>query len=140
MKKEHKSCPSSTCEDGAVLLGVINEDGSVGYISTPITIDENFVKEAHKQGNPESNFRFSNTCVEAGCQQWHTGKCGVITKIMGSNANVELEPSCRIAPSELPADGFTRKARKHAVFALILLPICWWRQKHRKYKKKKAAP
>ena len=37
MKKEHKSCPSSTCEDGAILLGVVNEDGTVGYISTPVT-------------------------------------------------------------------------------------------------------
>ena len=92
MKKEHKSCPSSTCEDGAILLGVVNEDGTVGYISTPVTIDEDFVKEASLHGNPENNFRFSNACVEAGCRQWQTGKCGVIKNIMESNAEVDLEP------------------------------------------------
>ncbi|MEO6313493.1 MAG: hypothetical protein ABIU63_03870 [Chitinophagaceae bacterium] len=92
MKKEHKSCPSSTCKDGAILLGVVNENSTVGYISTPITIDEAFVKEANRQGNPEQNFRFSNTCVEGGCQQWQQGKCGVIKNIMGMNDELELEP------------------------------------------------
>ena len=92
MKKEHKACPSSTCEEGAILLGVVNGDGSVGYISTPITIDENFIAEASKQGNPETNFRFSNNCVESGCQQWQTGKCGVIKSVMEGNQDLELEP------------------------------------------------
>ncbi len=92
MKKERKSCPSSTAEDGAILLGVVNEDGTVGYISTPVTIDDAFIQEASQHGNPEHQFRFSNACVEAGCRQWQTGKCGVIKNIMESNADVELEP------------------------------------------------
>jgi len=32
MKKNGKGCPGITLPDGAVLLGVVNEDGSVGFL------------------------------------------------------------------------------------------------------------
>ncbi len=102
MKKDRKSCPSSTCEEGAILLGVVNSNGTIGYVSTPVTIDQEFIDEAQQQGVPESNFRFSNTCVESGCRQWSNGKCGVIQKIMWSNEDVSLPaqlPDCSIRDS-----------------------------------------
>jgi hypothetical protein len=102
MKKTDKSCPSSTCEDGATLLGVVNANGTIGYISTPVTIDEDFIREARQQGDPESQFRFSNRCVTTGCKQWSHGKCGVIDKIVHNNEGIELPeqlPDCSIRSS-----------------------------------------
>ncbi|MEP7277127.1 MAG: hypothetical protein ABI813_00670 [Bacteroidota bacterium] len=74
------------------MLGVVNGDGAAGFLSTPIIIDETFIKEASRQDDPEQHFRFSNECVEAGCRQWQSGKCGVINNIMEGNEEVELEP------------------------------------------------
>ncbi len=102
MKPADKSCPSSTCEEGATLLGVVNGDGTIGYISTPLTIDQDFIKEAREQGDPESNFRFSNKCVTTGCRQWSNGQCGVIDKIIHNNEDLNLPtrlPDCSIRSS-----------------------------------------
>ncbi|WP_276482194.1 hypothetical protein [Paraflavitalea pollutisoli] len=92
MKTTDKSCPSATCEEGAILLGVVNGDGTIGYISTPMTVDHDFVQEVHEQGNPESSFRFSNKCVTSGCRQWSNGQCGVINKIIHNNEDLDLPP------------------------------------------------
>ena len=82
------TCPSSRCEPGATLLGVIEADGTVGYITPRLTIDEAFVERAHEGRRPESRFRFAGQCVESGCRQWTGTRCGVIDRVMGAG----LEP------------------------------------------------
>ncbi len=102
MAKLEKTCPSSTNEIGATLLGVVNQDGSVGYFSNPVIIDESFKEIFNETEAPESKFRFSNTCVEKGCKQWQNGACSVIKNVMNLNENANLEvklPDCSIRPS-----------------------------------------
>jgi hypothetical protein len=79
---EERTCPSSRCEPGATLLGVVNSDGTVGYVTTPLTIDEDFVATANEGRTPERRFRFAGPCVEGRCQQWTGSRCGVIDKVL----------------------------------------------------------
>ncbi len=95
-----KSCPSSVAQPGAVLLGVMNDDGSLGYLETPIEIDEDFITGAGEGAELERRFRFSSKCVKSGCAQWHDGKCGVIEKMIDLNPGWHEQhpslPSCSI--------------------------------------------
>ena len=36
------TCPSAPCEPGATLLGLVGEDGRVGYLTPAIRIDRDF--------------------------------------------------------------------------------------------------
>ncbi len=99
----NKSCPSSVAQVGAILLGVINDNGSVGYLETPVEIDEDFLTTAGENAALERRFRFSSKCVKSGCEQWHDGKCGVIERMIDLNPdwhehNPSL-PSCSIRPT-----------------------------------------
>lgn len=101
MKTRHnRSCPSSTAHPGATLLGMVNENGSVGFIETPITIDETFLQTAGEGIDLEKNFRFSSRCVQNGCQQWENGNCTVIQKIIAAAPDWHSQqpklPACSI--------------------------------------------
>lgn len=100
--KEIKSCPSSTASEGSILLGVINTNGTVGFINNKVELTGELYHEILKKGEPEKHFRFSTNCVEAGCQQWKSGNCSVIKKIFFANEDLELEsqlPDCSIRSS-----------------------------------------
>jgi hypothetical protein len=102
MKKGSKSCPSSTLSDGAILLGVVNKNGTVGFISNPVEVSGKLYDELREQDNPEKHYRFSSSCVESGCHQWQQQQCSVIKKIMHANEDAELEqqlPDCSIRSS-----------------------------------------
>lgn len=88
-------CPSSRCEDGAVLLGVVSADGRVAFAQDLIVIDKEFVRVAHEGRSPEKRFRFGSPCARGACHQWTGERCGVIDKVMET-----IEPSA--AHPELP--------------------------------------
>lgn len=90
-------CPSYSCKPGAQLIGIINSEGLVDYISTKITIDENFVDEANKGREPEQRFRFAGKCAKSGCNQWDKqgSQCGLIDNIIdliNHVESIELKP------------------------------------------------
>src|SRR5215210_4139244 len=91
------ACPSSRCEPGATLLGVIEADGTVGYITPRLTVDENFVERARRGRAPERRFRFSGPCVEAGCRQWTGSRCGLIDRVLDAGLDPP-EPEGRGLP------------------------------------------
>lgn len=102
MNKELKSCPSSVAAEGSILLGVINKNGTLGYIANKTEVTPELFAEISKTEEPEKHFRFSSTCVESGCRQWDKGHCGVIKKIMHTNDDLQLEeqlPECSIRSS-----------------------------------------
>ena len=78
---ETKLCPSARCEPGAILLGVVKDDGTVGHLPMPLTVDEDFVAEADADGQAETRFRFASPCQRAGCRQWENGGCGVVRDV-----------------------------------------------------------
>lgn len=77
-------CPSSRCQEGAILLGIVLADGRVAFAKDRIIVDEGFVQNATAKGSrpPESRFRFSSPCAKGGCHQWTGSRCGVIDSVM----------------------------------------------------------
>jgi hypothetical protein len=98
MKKQLKSCPSSVAVKGALLLGVVNEEGRVGYISSKIDVTEELMAQINEMPHPEKHFRFSSNCVECGCRQWQNGNCSVIKNIVSSPGSPKDNhlPDCSI--------------------------------------------
>ena len=95
-----KACPSGPCQEGAILLGVMTQGGTLAYVQPPTRVDADFVARAKAMGRPESRFRFSVPCIEAGCPQW-TGKgCAVVDKVLEEEEPVTTEsgrlPRCAI--------------------------------------------
>lgn len=93
-----RTCPSAPCEPGNVLLGLVQADGRVGYLTPPMAIDEEFVAIARRGRSPGKRFRFAGPCVESGCAQWSGGRCGVIDSVLEERD--ELLPNG--APAALP--------------------------------------
>ncbi len=99
-----RTCPSAACEPGAILLGLVDAEDRVGYLSPPLRIDEEFVARARQGRSPEKRFRFASACVEEGCRQWADGRCGVIDEVLASAEAVALAepgtlPHCAIRSS-----------------------------------------
>jgi hypothetical protein len=100
-RAEKAACPSARAEPGAILLGVVGEDGRVQYLKDRIEIDQDFIDLASQDGPLEQRFRFGGTCVESGCQQWDGGKCRVIETVasfLEPETTASLPP-CSIRPT-----------------------------------------
>jgi len=95
-----KSCPSAFLHEGALLLGVMTPSGTLSYVQPPTRVDADFVARAKAMGRPESRFRFSAPCVEAGCPQWTGEGCAVVDNVLEEEEPVQLEsgrlPRCAI--------------------------------------------
>jgi hypothetical protein len=90
-------CPSARCQEKAILLGVIQQDGSVSFLAERMKVDQFFVELAHQGRTPEKRFRFADTCLKCGCQQWTGSRCGVIDRLMADNPEFRAAlPSCSI--------------------------------------------
>ena len=80
---ESLMCPSHRCKPGSQLLGMRQDDGTVAIFPTPLPIDDAFIKKAKEDPlPPEQRFRFTNKCIEAGCNQWTEKGCGVVERIV----------------------------------------------------------
>lgn len=96
-------CPSNKAKNGSELLGVRQDDGTVAILPQTLPVDEDFIRKASLDGmEPEKKFRFTNKCVESGCQQW-TGKgCGVVEQVIQFLDHLPVKdaiPECPIRPS-----------------------------------------
>jgi hypothetical protein len=90
-------CPSSRCEEGAVLVGVVLSDGRVGYAADRVEIDAEFVRTASEGRAPERRFRFASPCARCACSQWTGTRCGVIDRVMDATAGIPgALPACSI--------------------------------------------
>lgn len=101
MKPKPVLCPSGRCEDGAMLLGIVQSDGRVGYLGAPIEIDQEFVAKASAGRTPERRFRFGTRCLRSGCRQWTGSRCGVIDEVVAmvpEEEKVAALPACGIRP------------------------------------------
>lgn len=100
VSKQSFTCPSSVCDDNALLLGVIGSNGRVGYVTPPLQVDHSFIDAvAATGGHAERRFRFAGTCVEGRCAQWTGNKCGAIEIALSTYAEVDSDlglPACGI--------------------------------------------
>jgi hypothetical protein len=100
-----RMCPSARCEEGAILLGIVGKDGVVGYVRPQMKVDAEFVRRAREGRKPEKRFRFSQPCIESGCQQWTGNRCGVIDRVLPAaqeagaiDTSSNALPRCTIRP------------------------------------------
>lgn len=98
----HLMCPSAPCNKGAMLLGVVQSDGCVGFLPQPLRINEDFIAKARQGRRPEKRFRFTSRCEKSGCKQWTDNKCSVIDRVLRlapiNETGTEV-PECAIRPS-----------------------------------------
>jgi hypothetical protein len=83
----------------------VQADGRVGYISTRILIDREFVEAAGAEAT--KRFRFSNRCIEESCQQWSGSRCS-----LGDAVAEHPEPE-RAPGSPLPHCAIRPQCRWH---------------------------
>lgn len=77
------SCPSAPLYKNSELLGIVNENGEVDLLTTPLELDDDFIAIANAQEKkPEERFRFTNKCVKSGCAQWKNNSCGVVATVL----------------------------------------------------------
>lgn len=94
-------CPSSKAQDGARLIGIRQDDGTVAILPQPLQINEDFILEANRSSRAEQKFRFTNKCVESGCTQWTGSRCGVADKVISVIHDLPVQealPDCGIRP------------------------------------------
>jgi hypothetical protein len=100
---ENKLCPSSTCQTGALLLGVVGSDQKVNLLDPPIPINDEFAETVKAAGNPENRFRFAGKCAKSGCSQWTGSSCGIMDELAMANHLLEVInenlPACAIRPT-----------------------------------------
>jgi hypothetical protein len=99
-------CPSSTCKEGAILLGIVLPNGKVAVSSTEYIVDAEFVEEAKSGRLPEERFRFAGKCASSGCGNWKEHKCSVIELVkddidqtVGKSPGASPLPDCAIRTS-----------------------------------------
>jgi len=90
---ERYTCPSAPCDAGATLLGLIDENGRVGYLTPAMTIDQEFVEKVERGRSPRKRFRFAGPCVEEKCEQWTGSRCGVIETVFEAVETLDPEPA-----------------------------------------------
>jgi len=99
VRSEKILCPSSTCQENAILIGIVMRDGRVAFSSDQIIINKEFIQIARRGRSPEKRFRFGGLCVKSGCNQWTGSRCGVIDTIIestGENNETVSLPDCSI--------------------------------------------
>jgi hypothetical protein len=93
-----RTCPSSSCREGALLLGVMTASGRLAYLHPPTQVDADFVARETARGSPERRFRFAGPCVEHHCPQW-TGQGCAIADLAAEAVDIGFPAS----PRQLPA-------------------------------------
>lgn len=92
-------CPSSRCEEGHLLIGIVGPTGLISLLPDALPVDAEFNRIAHEGRAPEKRFRFASPCEGAACQQWTGSRCGVIDEVMGlmvAEPPPGREPPCAI--------------------------------------------
>ncbi|MFC5994085.1 hypothetical protein ACFQE5_07655 [Pseudonocardia hispaniensis] len=96
-------CPSSTCREGHLLLGIVGPDGTVVGLFPPLEVDRGFVETATAgRRPPESRFRFAGPCAESSCGHWDGARCRVgdaLTAAAPRLAEPVPPPRCAIRAS-----------------------------------------
>lgn len=96
-------CPSNKAKTGSELLGVRQEDGTVAILPQTLPVDQAFLDKVSMDGiAAEQKFRFTNKCIESGCQQWNGKGCGVVEQVIQFLDHLpvsETIPDCPIRPT-----------------------------------------
>ena len=116
-----KICPSSRCEEGALLLGTVRQDGSIAFAAEPRRVSPEFVEAALKTGEPEHRFRFAGPCAANQCRQWAGGKCSVPDTV--ARLLADFEHQRKVAPAHCAIRHECRWFAQESYAACELCPL-----------------
>ena len=85
-------CPSAPAAPDSQLIGVIEPEGRVANLVTPLTVDAAFIERARQDGPPEVRFRFASACQQSRCSHWAGNECGLIGRLKTLVPHSEEEP------------------------------------------------
>jgi hypothetical protein len=120
--KAVKLCPSSRCEEGSTLIGIVNAQGRIDFMAEPIAIDSSFVAAAKEGRPPEQRFRFSSPCLKRGCEKWDGERCGV-ARILHQRGPELLPPD---DAARLPRCAIRPDCRWHGEYGDPICYTCSW--------------
>jgi hypothetical protein len=92
-------CPSAPVQEGALLLGRFNANGTLAFAVTPLPVSAEFIVAAAEAGDIGKRFRFSAPCMQRGCSRWQEGTCTVATaaaQVASQSDGTEDLPTCFI--------------------------------------------
>src|SRR5688572_18240761 len=103
-------CPSSRCEEGAALIGLVTTTGSIAFVGKPIRVTSEIRKALLQAsaGRPEQKYRFTRTCIASRCENWsqESESCDIGSMVAESAHALELTvhaykplPECGIRSS-----------------------------------------
>jgi hypothetical protein len=119
-----RTCPSGCCEEGALLLGVVSPDGTVGFVQPVIEVSREFVETARRHSAPpERRFRFAQPCVEHACAQWVDSRCSVIERVLSAQQAAGERPA-EIHAVSLPPCGIRKTCRWFAQSGPSACGVC----------------
>jgi hypothetical protein len=113
-KRKKVLCPSAPADVKAILLGVVQSDGSVAFIKDRIEITREFLNIAANGREPETRFRFSSACIGSACKQWANGGCSLPERL----ADVIPRSDATDAPLPDYVAGLNNEGRTHAASVL----------------------
>jgi hypothetical protein len=102
MKKIGDLCPSARARHGALLVGIVQGDGTVAFLEEKVVVDPSLFREMTRGRDPEYRFRFASGCRRDNCLNWENGGCGLLKRAesdlgLGSIARVQTDlPACSI--------------------------------------------
>lgn len=97
-----RTCPSSSCTPGNLLLGIVRPDGTLAQVRPPLELDETFVERARAgERAPETRMRFAGPCVTSQCRQWTGDRCGVADLVADTAAGLPTAVAAGL-PAGLP--------------------------------------
>jgi hypothetical protein len=83
------TCPSAPPEIGSSLLGIVQDNGSVAYLSPNIKLTQALLDDFSKQGIATGKrLRFSGSCMKEDCVQWEAEHCGLADVAVAMKANL----------------------------------------------------
>ncbi|MFE5795522.1 hypothetical protein ACFQ8C_23500 [Streptomyces sp. NPDC056503] len=92
-------CPSAPAGEGAIVLGVVRSDGTVGYLGERLPVTAEFLDRLRSGPAPEARFRFGAPCRESACAQWSDGGCGLpggLAALVPPEETPDALPRCSI--------------------------------------------
>jgi hypothetical protein len=97
-------CPSGRCREGTHLIGVVDVDLRVTYVSPSLEVTADFVEQTAASGRAAARFRFAEPCAQAACEHWCGERCALIDRLapnpqsMNAKAQEPRLPHCGIRP------------------------------------------
>lgn len=117
------TCPSGRCQEGSLLLGVVQPDQRVAFIHPAIVVNESFVEQAANV--PLRRFRFAEPCATSSCAQWTGERCGVIDRVLSDpGEGASALPSVQLVASPLPYCSIRRTCRWYSQSGRAACAVC----------------